>query len=145
VASRDRLKSAAILFVGTVALEQAKQALLLGNTDRAARRTAVRSRNRTYCDAVFTRSLPACRERKLDSIPSGDFASRTCESRELPENLLRFWIGHGDKTVTDRYAKLSEDVAFRKAQATRVGLVSASKLSPVVPKFSKMRIMRKLW
>jgi site-specific recombinase XerD len=38
-----------------------------------------------------------------------------------PQDLLRFWIGHGDKTVTDRYAKLSEDVAFRKAQAERVG------------------------
>lgn len=37
-----------------------------------------------------------------------------------PEDLLRFWIGHGDKTVTDRYAKLCEDVAFRKAQAERV-------------------------
>lgn len=39
-----------------------------------------------------------------------------------PEDLLRFWIGHGDKTVTDRYAKLSEEVAFRKAQAERVGM-----------------------
>jgi integrase len=37
-----------------------------------------------------------------------------------PEDLLRFWIGHSDKTVTDRYAKLCEDVAFRKAQAERV-------------------------
>src|SRR4029077_15274471 len=41
--------------------------------------------------------------------------------QKTPEDLLRFWIGHGDKTVTDRYAKLCEDVAFRKAQAERVG------------------------
>lgn len=27
-----------------------------------------------------------------------------------PEDLIRFWIGHGDKTVTDRYAKLRQDV-----------------------------------
>jgi hypothetical protein len=39
-----------------------------------------------------------------------------------PEDLLRFWIGHGDKTVTDRYAKLRQDVEFRKAVAERVGI-----------------------
>ena len=32
-----------------------------------------------------------------------------------PEDLLRFWIGHGDRTVTDRYAKLREDISFRKS------------------------------
>jgi hypothetical protein len=42
--------------------------------------------------------------------------------QRTPEDLLRFWIGHGDETVTDRYAKLSEDMAFRKAQADRVGI-----------------------
>jgi integrase len=39
-----------------------------------------------------------------------------------PEDLLRFWIGHGDKTVTDRYAKLRQDVEFRKSVAERVGV-----------------------
>jgi integrase len=39
-----------------------------------------------------------------------------------PEDLLRFWIGHGDKTVTDRYAKLKQDVEFRKTVAERVGI-----------------------
>jgi integrase len=39
-----------------------------------------------------------------------------------PEDLLRFWIGHGDKTVTDRYARLKDDKEFRKEVAERVGI-----------------------
>ena len=42
--------------------------------------------------------------------------------QNTPEDLLRFWIGHGDRTVTDRYAKLREDVDFRKTVAARVGI-----------------------
>ncbi len=51
-----------------------------------------------------------------------------------PEDLLRFWIGHGDKTVTDRYAKLSEDVAFRKTQAERVGIGFNLEVVPCCPR-----------
>ena len=51
-----------------------------------------------------------------------------------PEDLLRFWIGHGDKTVTGRYAKLSEDVAFRKAQAERVGIGFNLEVVPCCPR-----------
>jgi integrase len=46
-----------------------------------------------------------------------------------PEDLLRYWIGHGDKTVTDRYAKLEQDVAYRKAVVEQMGLGFA----PIVP------------
>jgi integrase len=51
-----------------------------------------------------------------------------------PEDLLRFWIGHGDKTVTDRYAKLNEDVAFRKTQAERVGIGFNLEVVPCCPR-----------
>ncbi len=51
-----------------------------------------------------------------------------------PEDLLRFWIGHGDRTVTDRYAKLCEDVAFRKAQAERVGIGFNLEVVPCCPR-----------
>lgn len=40
----------------------------------------------------------------------------------VPEDVLRFWIGHADKTVTDGYSKVKDDVAFRLLCATRVGL-----------------------
>ena len=42
--------------------------------------------------------------------------------QHAPEDLIRFWLGHADKTVTDRYSKLNEDVTFRKKVAEQVGI-----------------------
>jgi len=39
----------------------------------------------------------------------------------VPEDLLRFWIGHADKSVTDGYSKVKEDIAFRRLCAQNVG------------------------
>jgi integrase len=38
------------------------------------------------------------------------------------DDLVRFWLGHSNKTVTDSYSKLKEDVEFRKAETERIGL-----------------------
>jgi integrase len=40
----------------------------------------------------------------------------------VPEDLIRFWIGHADKTVTDGYSKVKEDVSFRTVCAENVGI-----------------------
>jgi integrase len=40
----------------------------------------------------------------------------------VPEDLLRFWIGHADRSVTDGYSKVKEDIAFRQSCAANVGL-----------------------
>ena len=40
----------------------------------------------------------------------------------VPEDLLRFWIGHADKSVTDGYSKLKEDVEFRRTIAEQIGV-----------------------
>jgi integrase len=40
----------------------------------------------------------------------------------LPDDLIRFWIGHADKSVTDGYSKLKEDVTFRTLRAENAGL-----------------------
>jgi integrase len=53
----------------------------------------------------------------------------------VPEDLLRFWIGHADRTVTDGYSKLADDSAFRKVCAEQAGLgfvIPASNIN-VVP------------
>lgn len=42
--------------------------------------------------------------------------------RKTPEDLLRFWIGHGDKSMTDKYQKLAEDHEFRKSVVEQVGI-----------------------
>jgi integrase len=40
----------------------------------------------------------------------------------VPEDLLRFWIGHAGKSVTDSYSMVKNDVAFRQMCAVNVGL-----------------------
>jgi integrase len=58
-----------------------------------------------------------------------------------PEDLLRFWIGHADGSVTDGYSKVKEDVEFRRFTAEQAGLgfhipTVAPKLpvAPIAPK-----------
>ena len=61
-----------------------------------------------------------------------------------PEDLLRFWIGHGDKTVTDRYAKLKQDVEFRRAEAERVGIGFKLEVVPCCPPVSETEASREV-
>jgi integrase len=39
-----------------------------------------------------------------------------------PEDILRFWIGHADKSITDRYSKMSKRIQTRKEWAEKAGL-----------------------
>ena len=55
--------------------------------------------------------------------------------------MLRFWIGHADKSITDGYSKVKEDVEFRRFTAEQAGLgfhmlTVAPKLpvAPIAPK-----------
>jgi integrase len=59
----------------------------------------------------------------------------------VPEDLLRFWIGHADQSVTDGYSKVKEDVEFRRFTAEQAGLgfhmptvVSKLPVAPIAPK-----------
>jgi integrase len=40
----------------------------------------------------------------------------------VPEDLIKFWIGHAPQTVTDVYSKVKNDVQFRRGVAEKVGL-----------------------
>jgi integrase len=40
----------------------------------------------------------------------------------VPEDLLRYWIGHANKSITDGYSKVKEDRAFRTLCVENVGL-----------------------
>jgi integrase len=50
-----------------------------------------------------------------------------------PEDLLRFWIGHADKSITDGYSKVKRDVEYRKLQAERVGIGFSIEVVPCCP------------
>jgi integrase len=63
------------------------------------------------------------------------FRTTWLRKQHAPEDLIRFWLGHANGSITDRYSKLNEDVAFRKKVAEQVGLgfelpKESSKLHP---------------
>jgi integrase len=39
----------------------------------------------------------------------------------VPEDILRFWIGHADKSVTDRYSTMKQRIDSRKEWAEKAG------------------------
>lgn len=50
------------------------------------------------------------------------FRTTWLRKQHTPEDLIRFWLGHANRSVTDVYSKLKEDVAFRKQVAEQVGI-----------------------
>ena len=69
------------------------------------------------------------------------FRTTWLRKNRTPEDLIRFWLGHADETVTDGYSKLAEDVEYRKQVAAEVGQgfeISAQKpvVVPNVPSFA---------
>jgi integrase len=51
------------------------------------------------------------------------FRAETLRRARAPEDLIRFWLGHARRTVTDLYATgLQYDDAWRREWADRVGL-----------------------
>lgn len=64
--------------------------------------------------------------RQLGLSTSGAHAFRRYRATWLrkqhaPEDLTRFWLGHANKSVTDGYSKLKDDLAFRRTVAEQVG------------------------
>lgn len=69
------------------------------------------------------------------------FRTTWLRKNRTAEDLIRFWLGHADETVTDGYSKLREDVDYRKEVSAEVGLgfeISAQKpvVVPNVPSFA---------
>jgi integrase len=50
------------------------------------------------------------------------FRTTVLRKNQVPEDLVRYWIGHAEKSVTDRYSKLKDDLEFRKQVCAKVGL-----------------------
>ena len=53
---------------------------------------------------------------------SAAFGWTHLRKQRVPEDLLRFWIGHAPESVTDGYSKVKEDVEFRRFTAEQAGL-----------------------
>jgi integrase len=90
---------------------------------------------------------------KLQQPKSGAHAFRRFRATWLrkqhaPEDLIRFWLGHENKSVTDVYSKLKEDVAFRKRSRNKSGSgldfrLRSPKLHPIAPTQERGHMLRK--
>jgi integrase len=50
------------------------------------------------------------------------FRTTWLRKQRAPDDLIRFWLGHAEESVTDGYSKLSEDVVYRREIAEKVGV-----------------------
>lgn len=51
------------------------------------------------------------------------FRTSHLRKNRAPWDLEKFWLGHANKSITDKYSgQLKEDVEWRKAEAERIGL-----------------------
>jgi integrase len=60
------------------------------------------------------------------------FRTTWLRKQHVPEDIIRFWLGHASSEVTDRYSKLSEDVEFRRSVAASAGLGFEFPEDPIV-------------
>jgi integrase len=75
---------------------------------------------------ILRRSLHAVLA-KLNQPKCGAHAFRRfrltwLRKNDVPKDLERFWMGHEDEEIGDRYSKLKQDVRFRQAVAKKIGL-----------------------
>ena len=50
------------------------------------------------------------------------FRKTHLEKNNVPEGLMRFWMGHADRDVADRYVKYGREIESRKEWAQKAGL-----------------------
>lgn len=73
------------------------------------------------------------------------FRSTWLRKQRAPEDLIKFWLGHSESSITDSYSKLADDVEFRKQVAEKVGTgfevpaYEAKAMRPMRPRKSKER------
>ena len=61
-------------------------------------------------------------EQKAGAHAFRRFRTTWLRKQHAPEDLIRFWLGHDNRSITDTYCKLNEDVVFRKNVAEQVGI-----------------------
>jgi integrase len=62
------------------------------------------------------------------------FRTTWLRKQRAPEDLIRFWLGHANRSITDIYSKVKDDAMFRKEVAERVGI--GFEISDSEPRFA---------
>jgi integrase len=67
------------------------------------------------------------------------FRTTWLRKQRAPEDLIQFWLGHAEQSVTDGYSKLAEDVEFRVqvAETLGTGFVVPASVRPMRPRKRK--------
>jgi integrase len=60
------------------------------------------------------------------------FRATFLSKSQVPDALVRFWLGHANKGVTDEYIKMVDELDFRKEVADRIGMGFELPESPIV-------------
>lgn len=71
--------------------------------------------------ALYT-TLDALKIKKAGFHAFRRFRATHLGKEKVPNELIKFWLGHADGSVTARYDKIETDLSFRLAEAERVGL-----------------------
>jgi integrase len=50
------------------------------------------------------------------------FRATWLRKQKAREDLIKFWLGHSDSSITDRYVKLDEDTELRSMETASIGL-----------------------
>jgi integrase len=75
------------------------------------------------------------------------FRTTWLRKQRAPEDLIKFWLGHAEQSVTDGYSKLDEDVDFRKQVAEEIGtgfVIPAFEEKPSAPNAPRVRRVRRI-
>jgi hypothetical protein len=54
--------------------------------------------------------------------PNCSFVTSAIRKMKTPDGLIKFWLGHQDKDMTDRHDLVKEDVQFRQRKARSLSL-----------------------
>jgi integrase len=71
------------------------------------------------------------------------FRATWLRKRRAPEDLIQYWLGHAEQSVTDGYSKLADDVEFRRetAEAIAAGFDVPTSMRPMRPRKSALKEM----
>jgi len=70
------------------------------------------------------------------------FRTTWLRKQRTPEDLIRFWLGHAQSSVTDGYSKVADDIEYRREVAEKIGtgFTVPSSMRPMVPRIRKKEV-----
>jgi integrase len=70
------------------------------------------------------------------------FRTTWLRKQRTPEDLIRFWLGHAQSSVTDGYSKVADDIEYRREVAKKIGtgFTAPPSTRPMVPRIRKKEV-----